>query len=163
VSFAIGSRIATRRRGSRCCARAANGHVAAALPTILMKSRRLIASPEAQDRIVTVCTGILEGARSADVRFGSLADICSASTHVRFTPESRHVRCDSQCPLWAKSGHAPSLASQGPVENGMPRSGIGMPPDKSQHDEKSDHVGHYNVPAMAEPQTNRLCFRVLVR
>jgi hypothetical protein len=32
-----------------------------------------------------------------DVRFGSLADICSAKGHVRFTPnsdrESGHVRC----------------------------------------------------------------------
>jgi hypothetical protein len=30
---------------------------------------------------------------ASDVRFGSKADICSASTHVRFTPESGHVRC----------------------------------------------------------------------
>jgi hypothetical protein len=28
------------------------------------------------------------------VRFGSLADICSAKAHVRFTPESGHVRCN---------------------------------------------------------------------
>jgi hypothetical protein len=28
-----------------------------------------------------------------NVRFGSKADICSASTHVRFTPESGHWRC----------------------------------------------------------------------
>jgi hypothetical protein len=25
--------------------------------------------------------------------------------HVRFTPESGHVQCKSQCPLWANSGH----------------------------------------------------------
>ena len=30
---------------------------------------------------------------SADVRFGSLADIRTAKSHVRFTPESRHVQC----------------------------------------------------------------------
>ena len=29
----------------------------------------------------------------AHVRFGSKADICSAKEHVRFTPESGHVRC----------------------------------------------------------------------
>jgi hypothetical protein len=58
-----------------------------------------------------------------DVRFGSLADICSAKGHVRvapnndresgfpqtvivrFTPESGHVRCGWGCPLWASSGH----------------------------------------------------------
>jgi hypothetical protein len=28
--------------------------------------------------------------KPADVRFGSKADICSAPTHVRFTPESGH-------------------------------------------------------------------------
>jgi hypothetical protein len=28
-----------------------------------------------------------------NVRFGSKADMCSAIRHVRFTPESGHVRC----------------------------------------------------------------------
>ena len=42
-----------------------------------------------------------------DVRFGSKADMCSAKRHVRFTPESGHVRCTSRCPLSAKSGHQP--------------------------------------------------------
>src|SRR5262249_8539411 len=41
----------------------------------------------------------------ADVRFGSKADICAAKSHVRFTPESGHVRCTRLCPLWAKGGH----------------------------------------------------------
>src|SRR5262245_31396018 len=39
------------------------------------------------------------------VRFWSKADICSAKRHVRFTPESGHVRCTSECRLRAKSGH----------------------------------------------------------
>ena len=39
-----------------------------------------------------------------NVRFGSKADICSASTYVRFTPNSGHVRCNSVCPLCANSG-----------------------------------------------------------
>jgi len=39
-----------------------------------------------------------------DVRFGSKAHICSAKRHVRFTPESGHVQCNSPCLLWAKSG-----------------------------------------------------------
>src|SRR5262249_22764059 len=45
------------------------------------------------------------------VRFGSKADICSAKGHVRFTPESGHVRCTSPCLLWANSGHLCSRVS----------------------------------------------------
>ena len=30
---------------------------------------------------------------------------CSAIGHVHFTPESGHVRCTTQCLLWADSGH----------------------------------------------------------
>jgi len=33
--------------------------------------------------------------RTADVRFGSKADMCSALAHVRFTPES-----DIKCDIW---------------------------------------------------------------
>ena len=46
-------------------------------------------------------------AKNADalVRYGSLADICRAKRHVRFTPESGHVQCTSPCPLCANSGH----------------------------------------------------------
>ena len=47
-----------------------------------------------------------------NVRFGPIADICSAPTHVRFTPESRHVRCNDECPLRAKSGHSLQLPAQ---------------------------------------------------
>jgi hypothetical protein len=32
-----------------------------------------------------------------NVRFGSKADICGATNHVRFTPKSGHVRCTSLC------------------------------------------------------------------
>src|SRR5215470_13129755 len=39
------------------------------------------------------------------VRFGSEADICAAKRDVRFIPESRHVRCNSSCLLWAQSRH----------------------------------------------------------
>ena len=39
-----------------------------------------------------------------NVRFGSKADICCAQAHVRFTLNSGHVQCTSQCPLSAKSG-----------------------------------------------------------
>jgi hypothetical protein len=47
---------------------------------------------------------------SPDVRFGSLADIRTAKSHVRFLPKSGHVRCNYACPLRAKSGHwSPSL------------------------------------------------------
>ena len=43
--------------------------------------------------------------RSANVRFGSQADILRCQCDVRFTPESGHVRCNSICPLSANSGH----------------------------------------------------------
>jgi len=33
------------------------------------------------------------------------SNMCSARAHVRFTPESGHVRCNYGCPLWANSGH----------------------------------------------------------
>jgi len=33
------------------------------------------------------------------------ADISQCNRRVRFTPKSRHVRCSSRCPLWAKSAH----------------------------------------------------------
>ena len=36
----------------------------------------------------------------ANVRFGSLADVCSAKPHVRFTPESRHSAVSATCPPW---------------------------------------------------------------
>jgi hypothetical protein len=35
--------------------------------------------------------------------------IGALKVYVRSTPESRHVRCTKQCPLWAKSGHDPLL------------------------------------------------------
>src|SRR5262249_37520927 len=50
----------------------------------------------------------------AHVRFGSKADSCSAHAHVCFTPESRHVRCTSQCLLWAISGHLTTIRSVRP-------------------------------------------------
>src|SRR5262245_19876745 len=34
-----------------------------------------------------------------------IADISVAKNDVRFSPESGHVRCNSSCLLWAKSGH----------------------------------------------------------
>jgi len=40
-----------------------------------------------------------------NVRFGSKADMYDAKRHVRFTPKSGHVQCNSECPLSANSGH----------------------------------------------------------
>jgi hypothetical protein len=62
-----------------------------------MKSRRLIASPEAYEHwfklaqsegCALVQTQVSEWL--SDVRFGSKADIPAASRHVRFTPNSGH-------------------------------------------------------------------------
>src|SRR5262245_56853177 len=37
--------------------------------------------------------------------------------HVRFTPESGHVQCNSRCPLWANSGQSALAALVGPGTN----------------------------------------------
>jgi len=76
----------TRRIRSACCARTASGQVsedAVVLPSSVMNSRRLIASPRG------LGLGIVSG-RTSYVRFGSKADMCGAKSHVRFTPESGH-------------------------------------------------------------------------
>ena len=103
-----------------CCARAASGHATAEPATTLMKSRRRIACPKAQDcarlRLITsgicdqrngvqgsVCTAAF---RAANVRFGSKADILMCRADVRFTPKSRHRRAQVACPLCAKSTYA---------------------------------------------------------
>jgi hypothetical protein len=36
---------------------------------------------------------------------GRVKDARHDPIHVRFTPESGHVQCNSACPLWANSGH----------------------------------------------------------
>jgi hypothetical protein len=59
----------------------------------------------------SVCHGLPEQWVGAHVRFGSYADILQRNRHVRFTPESRHVRCNSTCLLCAKSGHRNQWAS----------------------------------------------------
>jgi hypothetical protein len=41
--------------------------------------------------------------RPANLRFGSLADICSATDHVRFTPESGHSQAKTAARLSAKT------------------------------------------------------------
>src|SRR4030095_2130238 len=47
--------------------------------------------------------------------------MCAANSHVRFPPESEHVRCTHPCPLWAKSGHRRIvLAIFGAFEAAMP-------------------------------------------
>jgi len=46
------------------------------------------------------------GTAPAHVRFTPNSDRKSGLLHVCFTPESGHVRCNWECPLWAKSGHA---------------------------------------------------------
>ena len=53
--------------------------------------------------IVTAVVGLIKN-KKFNVRFGSLADICCAKRHVRFTSKSRHARCKKECPLSANSG-----------------------------------------------------------
>jgi len=61
-----------------CCARTENGHVTAVQPKSVMNSRRLIASPEAQDK---------------------------ASHRTKLAYWKGLVERPGKCPLWVKSGH----------------------------------------------------------
>src|SRR5262245_52372763 len=76
---------------SGCCARAMAGQATPLTPISLMKSRRLIASPEARDKAlyqlkVAHCKG---GRVGSDVRFGSKAGILAS--------QERAVLADWQC------------------------------------------------------------------
>src|SRR5262249_39766348 len=76
----------TRRIRFGCCGHAVSGQTAAEPAITLMKSRRLICRLRGLGQgIVAVERKLVKG---PDVRFGSLADICSAQAHVRFTPNS---------------------------------------------------------------------------
>src|SRR5215472_9138174 len=65
------------------------------------KHADLIPPPKSAKDMVAVQVRLVKALRN--VRFGSKADICSARGHVRFTPESGHVRRTRACLLWAKS------------------------------------------------------------
>jgi len=55
-------------------------------------------------QFVGVAAGLLH------VRFGSLADILRRGGHVRFTPESGHVRCNYRCLQRPEARHESSDA-----------------------------------------------------
>jgi hypothetical protein len=74
--------------------------------------RRLIASPEAQDKASCrlkiaywKVDGFVSSGRSVNVRFGSKADMNRSNRDVRFTPKSGHWLAPAECLLCAKSGH----------------------------------------------------------
>ena len=48
---------------------------------------------------------------TADVRFGSKADVTLLNFDVRFTPKSGHPSPQSRCLLWANSGHELAIRS----------------------------------------------------
>src|SRR5262245_755005 len=80
-----------RRIRSGCCACAANGQDAADPAINLMNWRRLIVAPRLKVLHRTDLACQLEGAKkasTADVRFGSKADICSAKRHVPLPPKA---------------------------------------------------------------------------
>ena len=90
-----------------CCALADNDH-ADALPSNVMKSRRRIPSPQVQEGHSSGSDRYAESdlnGSSANVRFGSKADIELHPRHVRFTPKSGHCRVTARCPLCANSRH----------------------------------------------------------
>ena len=52
---------------------------------------------------------------------------------VRFAPESRHVQCTTQCPLWANSGHEMLFNHF-----------IGAP-EKRQRDSEAERLGCFEI------------------
>jgi hypothetical protein len=110
-----------------------------------MKSRRLIASPEAYEH----CSNKHE--LPTDVCFGSKADMARSNCDVRFTPESRHREALLECLLWAKTGHRArySIASsaRGRVLPGkilaVASSGPNAGP-KAEGNRRSDHERDHN-------------------
>src|SRR5262249_27373680 len=90
-------------RFAGCCARATSGHAAADSAITLMKSRRRITAPKAQEHADS--GGLQEGFTTdkmgfrgqfamqrswpADVRFGSKADIRACPGDVRYSPQKR--------------------------------------------------------------------------
>jgi hypothetical protein len=70
----------------------------AALQTFLLFPRRLLTVPFGSK--ADICTA------KSDVRFTPNSDRKSGFPHVCFTPESGHVQCTSLCLLWANSGHS---------------------------------------------------------
>src|SRR6478609_4961922 len=73
---------ARRNRPSSCTAKKGDELAPSHVPSVKLRTGHRIASNEQ--------TGRGRVLRTADVRFGSLADSCTATTHVRFTPESGH-------------------------------------------------------------------------
>src|SRR5262245_64993811 len=94
-----------RRIFSDCCATAASGQVAVEPAITFMKSRRLIASPEAQDK--ASCGIKVAHWKVSDVEVSQCPLWVKSGhmQHVHFTPESGHLQCTTACLLWAKSGH----------------------------------------------------------
>ena len=106
-----------------CCARAENGQAAAAPPRSVMKSRRLIAAPEASGQAIVSalkqsagrgCMSALGQKQTCALQqaMSALHPIATAKADSRkrscpLYPKSGHVRCTSPCPLCARSGHSP--------------------------------------------------------
>src|SRR5262252_1782874 len=86
-----------------------SAHVATQ-PSAPINSRRLIVAPEARHLMVANCDIAREGSalRMTNVRFGSKADMCAATSDVCFTPDSDH-----------ESGHVPMVMSALPPKADM--------------------------------------------
>src|ERR1700680_2300168 len=72
-----------------CCARAASGHVAAALANTLMKSRRRIASPKAKDRVNVGSRYRRSKHEIATGGIGPLIGLRSSNPDPRMSPEGQ--------------------------------------------------------------------------
>ena len=96
-----------RRMRSGCCARATSGQAAVVLARPAMKLRLLMGVAPGRRQYPSTSWNNYSAVRyrkSADLRFGSKADILGDSGHVRFTPKSRHssalIECPALCHVW---------------------------------------------------------------
>src|SRR5262245_15752742 len=82
------------------CASTVSGYAAN-----VMNSRRLMGFSKGRrwKSSTFIVLRVTQGA--VHVRFGSKADILRCDSHVRFTPESRHMQRTSPYPLWANREH----------------------------------------------------------
>jgi hypothetical protein len=73
--------------------------------TAASKTKRTVPMTKGSTWSILCCRLMHVPHTGCNVRFGSKADMYDAKRHVRFTPKSGHVQCNSECPLRANSGH----------------------------------------------------------
>src|SRR4029077_12600372 len=108
---------------SACCARAASGQTAAEPAIAVMKSRRLIAAPEAPVVVQNLNRRPIN--RRSFLR--EINWVNAAARHVRFGPKA-DICGRKVCPLTTSSGHHQSFNQLIGASDELGRAGIGFEP-----------------------------------